>query len=315
MLYNRNILFIAPDFFHYPEIITKRLQELGAVVDLFYDRPRSYVYKIGQVFHTYEYDVIPYWDKVLSELKAHYDYILVIKGDLIPESIYKTLRKRFSDGVFVQYHWDDIELSNDIRRSFSYFDKILTYNILDANEYGFQFRPFFFRDANDCCKEKSLDLFLIGSYNRPRYKTIKLLLQENDLDNIRLKKHIYINPMTFFHEHLPLKELTFFKFSKMMYDRMLRFIQMAKASIDIPFKSQKGLTTRSFESLPYRTKIITTNKNIQLYDFYFEENVQIIDAENPIIDFDWLNCPFRKINDDVLERYTLDSWINDVFSF
>ena len=99
----------------------------------------------------------------------------------------------------------------------------------------------------------------------------------------------------------------------MSYPRMVQYIKQSRCSVDIPFEGQQGLTTRSFESIPFRTKIVTTNKNIRFYDFYSPENVQIIDSQNPIVDLDWLRTPFKSVDAELIMRYSLDSWISDVF--
>lgn len=64
---------------------------------------------------------------------------------------------------------------------------------------------------------------------------------------------------------------------------MIAVLAISKAQIEIQHPSQKGLTTRAFESLGTKTKLITTNPAIRQYDFYNSNNILIIDRNNPVI--------------------------------
>lgn len=67
------------------------------------------------------------------------------------------------------------------------------------------------------------------------------------------------------------------------YSEMIAVLAISKAQIEIQHPSKKGLTTRAFESLGTKTKLITTNPAIRQYDFYNSNNILIIDRNNPVI--------------------------------
>ena len=100
----RRILFFAPRFFGYPEIIAKRLGEKGASVDLFFDEPTNVLFKLNRIFRICNYDVRSYWKNMESHLNDHYDCIFIIKGNLLPKFFYETLKNKYPDSFFIQYH-------------------------------------------------------------------------------------------------------------------------------------------------------------------------------------------------------------------
>jgi len=58
-------------------------------------------------------------------------------------------------------------------------------------------------------------------------------------------------------------------------------------------------------------KLITTNSFIKQEKFYHPDNIIIIDENNPEIDPDFFEKPFKQIN---VEEYSLDNWVKTIFS-
>ena len=55
------------------------------------------------------------------------------------------------------------------------------------------------------------------------------------------------------------------------------------------------------------------SKNIKDYDFYMEDNILIIDRDNPKIQEDFFTKPYTPLAQKVYEKYSLRSWIQFVF--
>ena len=91
------------------------------------------------------------------------------------------------------------------------------------------------------------------------------------------------------------------------------YLCRAKTTLDVPYSPQQGLTTRSFEALGCKTKIITTNKNIVKYDFYNEANICIVDYDSPFVDINWIQKPYKEYSASILQKYTLEKWLEDIF--
>lgn len=311
-LHSKNILFISSNYFGYYEHIVKALTRFGARVDWFSDTPTGKMSRIksmflenGNVSHDKHYG------KLKKNLSCHYDYIFVIKGDVVPDTFLDYLKDRYKNAQFIMYHWDDIDLFPNVKGKFKYFDRILSYNIGDCKKYKLILRPIFFVPILNVNYEKTIDVSIVGSYNLVREKFINKFQQLNP--EVEIYSHYYINPLMFVREKLPLVTCKNYKFYKLSYKEMLKLVSLSKACLDVPHFQQQGLTTRSIEALQFQTKVITTNTNIKLYDYYSEKNHYIVDLDNPVIDKDWINEPYEIIDKEIVEKYTIDYWIKDIF--
>lgn len=317
----KTILFICSRFFNYYKLIMHALEERGFCVDYFSDVTTSNIKILlsetnKNLFDKYQ---LQFWERNLSKMKCNYDYIFIIKGNKIPIVILDKMKDRYKDSPFIQYHWDDIDIKSNenIKSTFKYFDRILTYNILDADRYGFILRPFFYIYRENKLINKNIDILWVASYNTTRDEFLDKFLYMNDWSGRKLKMHYYINPLIYFQEKLSgrkMEMLSRYSFLKLDYYNMIKLLSKSKACIDIPYAPQQGLTTRAFESMSLQTKVITSNKNIMRYDFYCPENNNVIDLNNPIIDKEWLDEPYKKLDEAILSKYCISSWINDIFN-
>ena len=82
--------------------------------------------------------------------------------------------------------------------------------------------------------------------------------------------------------------------------------------LDIQHPGQSGLTMRTLEMVGMCKKLITTNKDIAKYDLFYQNNVSIIDRENPKIDERFLNSDYSILPHDVYEHYSIEHWVVDV---
>ena len=311
-LVNKRILFISNNYFGYYKHVIKILNEMGAQVDWFSDVPISFLSRLRNVCSSnVDRSYTDYYEHVKRNLSTNYDYVLVIKGDVVPSTFFDYLKVKFNGAQFIMYHWDDIDLFPNVIDKFKYFDRILSYNILDCKKYNLILRPIFYVPQNGICTDKTIDAVIVGSYNSVRGKFIRQFKQLNP--EVCLYSHYYINPLTFIKEKLDWATRNEFKFHKLSYHEMMSLVARSKVCIDVPQARQQGLTTRSIEALPFETKIITTNPNIKLYDYYSTKNHYIVDINNPVIDKDWLNEPYEKVDKDIILKYTIDYWLDDIF--
>ena len=58
-----------------------------------------------------------------------------------------------------------------------------------------------------------------------------------------------------------------------------------------------------------------TNKDIKNYDFYNPDNILIIDRKNPVIDKNFFVNDFIEIEEKIMDKYRLSSWIKDIFLY
>lgn len=316
MLNGKRILFIAPEFFHYCILIEQALRSNGAIVDMHYSRPKSKLSKFFFIFSKIIYKKINqrYFKKLLECVAQDYHYIFIIRADLIPLDFLKKIRIKYQGAKFIHYIWDDISLFPEILDSFQYFDRILSYEPDDCAKYGLIFRPFFFvnqYNSEKIVKHHLHDIFFIGSFHTDRLEVLKNVKRLNP--NLNFYLHFYINPITFLLNNVIWSKGSSFRFRKMKYATMINIIENSRAILDIQNISQNGLTTRIFEALGAKSKIITSNKNILKYDFYNSENIFIVDRNNPVIEKEWLEHPYYEYDFSLLGKYNINYWILEVF--
>ena len=320
------ILFLSANFFGYETAITNRLRELGADVDFFNERPSDSVFTKGMIrvkSRFYQKKVNRYYEKLWKQIKEkNYDYFLLIKGESVPQFFLK----RFSDANLsaqkIFYSYDAVTEYPKFLKLYPFFDKNFTFEPADAKKYNLHFRPLFF--LSDYKKHKQnfkpeYDLVFIGSAHTDRY-----LIGEK----IR-ELCANINRRTFFYYYAPGKvafvlkkifdrnlmtfDLEKLSFKKLSHGEISGIYEQAFAVLDINKPFLNGLTMRTFEALAANKKLITTNRDIRNYPFYSEENIHILNRNDLKIEKQFFDTVFKEIDNEVMEKMSLDSWIHCLF--
>ena len=318
-----NILFFSPPFFDYPSVIKAGLEKIFDKVTYFNITPSTKLYKVSWYVEAYFSNSV--WKKNIEnklfqkirnaiELQNEkYDYILVIKGSYIPDYFYRFLKQKYPYAKYIQYIWDDICNDPYAPETFKYFDRVLSYNAKDCKKYNIIFRPFFYVDEYILYeKERKYDISCIMSFSEERIEFLHKFLplctdtRENYIliKASWLLKIIHYSKITNLRKYVSSKGVT--------YSEMIHILLQSKCQIDLQHPRQEGLTTRAFEALSTGTKLITTNHNIIDYDFYIPDNIMVISRENPSFSIEWLNEPYKPISPEVMNRYSLSTFINDI---
>lgn len=318
----KNVLFFAPPFFNYPEIIKQELDLKCDNVAYYKTTPSSSLYKLSWYLDNFhlnsgfkkwlECSLFRRIIEKLSKDPIHYNYIFAIKGSLLPDFFYEWLKKKYPTASFIQYLWDDVCNDSQSLVCRQHFDRIYSYNPQDCEKYGFKLRPFFFQESFLSNKEnRKYPISCIMSYSDDRanilntFKGTPLFQSQNFI----FIKGSYILKYTSSAVGCLSK---YIKPRGLSYKQMMNILADSRCQLDIQHPSQCGLTTRAFETLATKTKLITTNSNICQYDFYNKSNIYIIDRNNPVIDWSWIEKPYIEISEDVLRRYSLSYFLDEI---
>lgn len=218
-----------------------------------------------------------------KEDNNYYDYILVINGDGIPNSVYSKLKQKYGDAIWILYLWDDLQ-NLFVNTQLKYFDKIFSYNIDDSRENGFRYIPMFSEQDEFMPKvNKEYDIAIVATINSKREKIVREIY--NKYKDI-YKFYIYFydpkNKFDFFSNSSPLK-----------YEQYTDVLARSRAVLDIGRMKQTGPTTRVFDSIVTYTKVISFNKNLRKYP---------INTDNLLIIDDKLQIPKEFIFSDYNEK-------------
>jgi hypothetical protein len=185
------------------------------------------------------------------------------------------------------------------------------------------FRPLFYLDEyknlNQDHQPSDYDVVFIGSAHTDRYIVGEKIREV--ADRLNLKSYFYYYAMgriAFRLKKLIDKSLKQFDITKVSFDKLnhhqiIDFYKKTKSVLDINKPFQNGLTIRTFEVLASGRKLITTNSDIKNYPFYCPVNILVIDRENIRLDPDFFKTDFKELDEEVLYKMSLDSFIECLF--
>jgi hypothetical protein len=243
-------------------------------------------------------------NELLEKNKETQDIILTIKGDFVdPSEIIKFKNNTLKSIAFFN---DSAKRCPRIIKVLNCFDEVYSFEKEDCKKYNLNFAPNWIYKTNDDIK-KNFKYTVFNVTNKDsRFGIILKIAKILNVKNINTKILIFnkkqqkINPyIEFISKHISLEEVS-------------NYIDHSQVLLDINRPGQNGLTFRVFESLGLQKKLITTNKDILTYDFYNPNNILIIDENNLDIPVTFFEKEYEKIPDDILQKYTLDGWIENV---
>jgi hypothetical protein len=325
----KKILFIGPKYFGYERKIINMIKSFGANVDFIQENLKhdNYFYHLiskvpkklnKQLFDTY------FINKIDNFKKKKYDYIFLIRGELISEKVLSRLKALHHDAKFIMYQWDSIDNVPNAKKLFKYFDVIYTFDQKDYLNYreviNIQYRPLFFIEDYVIKKKKDyeIDILFIGSYHSDRYDLLKKLKKIFKKENLNfyvylyIKKPLYIKKKYFSYE-LKMSQKEDFKFEPISTNEIISFFKKSKTILDIQNPSQTGLTMRTIETLGANRKLITTNNLILEHDFYNGNNISVIDRQNIEFNCNFIRKKHKEIPDHIYQKYSLNYWIKEIF--
>lgn len=324
-LTHKKVLLIAPRFFGYEKAIAQQLVELGAAVDFLADRPYCKPWQTG-LTRIAPFIMQPFVDRFYqSKLTAlatnSYELVLIINGQTISKKILEQLKSTHPKARFILYLWDSVQNRPKSVQNFTHFDKVLTFDSVDALQYGIGLRPLFFTPEFETPESTAhqFDISFIATMHSDRHEVVSKLIQ-------RLPSHVvtywyfYLQAKWVFYLYKLTKKsfrqstVNTFKFNPIDKLSLKQVFHASKAILDIEHPKQNGLTMRTLETVGANKKLITTNPKVKEYDFFREENIIVIDRNNPDIPSQFWDTEYQKLPDAIYEKYQLKNWLIEVLT-
>lgn len=240
-----------------------------------------------------------------------YDAIVILVGRNIRRGLLEELRrKKKSETNIILYLWDDVSYVHNFKENRDLYDVIYSFDPSDCREYGLRFLPLFYDDDLKNRGRKDIDVYCAITDAGVRLDTLEKLAEKIEknvnaiiIANVGKKKYLY---------RLIKKDSRCIKYRYKPIPKQMDFEYMsrAKSIIDIKYPTQTGLSTRIFEAMALKNKIITTNRSAKYYDFYNPDNIQIIDENQLDVDWFFLDKEYVEIDNDIKEKYCIDEWID-----
>lgn len=318
-LRGKKILFIGPIFYNYHNEIVSKLENMGADINFYAEKPIYKFFIMNYLFVFFKkHFVNKYLNKILKDIQSSYHYVFIIRGELMTKEFLNALKYRNPNAKFIMYQWDSIK-NNSYDNLLKYFDKILTFDMIDAKKLNIEYLPLFYVDnyKNLKLKEKrKYDIVFFGSYHGDRLSIIKQLDIESLKLELKVKFHLYIPKTILFKriltKQIKLNELKYLSTSTVSEKEILKYYADTKTVLDIENKNQNGLTIRTFEVLGSGLKLITTNKNILNDRIHNKKDIYVLDRNKLQLDSNFFNTMSIKNNNYI--NYSLNNWIKNVFN-
>jgi len=326
-LKSKSILLISPSFFGYELAIKEKLTQMGAHVTLFDDRPSNSLVSKGLIrIHKklMEIDTLKYYSKIICLIENQkFDIIFLLNPEALPISFLEMCKVKWSQALYVMYMWDAIRNRKHTLDYVPLCDRVFTFDMDDAITHHLLFKPLFYLDIYSSIRQNNhhlkYDVCFLGTLHSDRYaiaKQVKDWCTHHKLSCffyffMQSRVLHYFNQFKTKGVMAPMSEVSF---EKLTASQILEIVTASKVILDIHHPKQTGLTMRTLETIGAGKKLITTNHKIREYNFYREENITVIDRNNPIRELDlsfFLSSP-KEITEQILMNYSIGSWLTDL---
>lgn len=170
--------------------------------------------------------------------------------------------------------------------------EISTFDAGDAERYGQKLYSQFFRMRQDLSVVKEeWDFYFIG-YEKSRRAKIAELREK--LKGFRTYFKVV---------HKASESLT--------YSQNIENIKKAKCIIEIVQEGQKGMTLRPLEAMAFGKKLLSNNKSLKDSDFYNKNNIFIFGVDDISGIGDFMSSPYVPVDDEIMRKYDLNTWLNN----
>lgn len=321
LLVGRKILLFGIGFYDYETAIADEFRQLGASVRVEDERPPALRGRLAPVrrklLPVSEAEVARHRAAMLARARADgpLDYILVIKGELLDEPFLNALREAQPHARLISYQWDSMARYPALVARQALFDRVLTFDQTDSAAHpGFILRPTFYRPeilTAASAVAPSVDLCFVGWLHHDRLQQVEALRAQARALGLSAFFYLFTGLRTAVGLHLKGKGDDV-RWRPLSFAHYAKHIADCRIIIDLPHPQQTGLTMRALEAVGTGKKLLTTSRDVLLYDFYRPENFSVIDADNPVIDPGFLQSPAVPLPADMAERYSLRAWALDV---
>lgn len=324
---NKKILFFAPAFFGYENLIKQKYEELGAEVDFFDERSVKSAWerallKISPSIFSKKSE--RYFNRIIdNNLRESYDYILIIKAEMMSAKVLKWLKEKYNNSKLCLYLYDSIKNIPNILEKIEIFDICSSFDRKDCLKHRkLKFRPLFFcddfKEVSDINTTCIYDISFCGTIHSDRYSIISKIESQCKKFNLNFYSFNYLQSYFIYYFYKIFNrsfwnaKLNNFSFEKLSQSKIADIENNSKAVLDIQHPGQNGLTMRTIELIGLGKKIITTNEDIVNYDFYNDSNILVINRNNPVINKEFLTKPYVHLTKSISNKYSLKQWALDV---
>lgn len=175
---------------------------------------------------------------------------------------------------------------------------------LDCVNYNMKFNPLpYFYEIDVGRPDKEFDIVFVG---KDKGRLPALLELRSQFDAMGLKTKFVISPSHSYDKHPEYSPA-------ISYIDSVKLGSRSKAVLDYIEVNNSGQSLRVIEALFQKEKIITNSVLVSDYDFYCPENIFILGKDDMSRLCEFLNSPYKKIDEDIIDKYDFDKVIERFF--
>ena len=322
----KEVLLICHKFYDYELEIKKSIEKQGAKVTLIYDNIGSYhlYYRMYYRYFPKKYNkvIYNYMSNILKKSNCKFDLVFVIGGVLLDEDTIPLVKSYCNKNCkYIMYQWDSAKNNPNAQKIAKLFDAIYTFDVFDSKNLNWNYRPLFYIDSyieKNC--EKKLDICYLCTWHSKRAQILQILKEFAKKNKFSLFYNMKV-PFVFFMKHKYINKNPEYNdvafrdvsFKTLSLKESYKLYQKSKVVVDYTHPGQTGLTMRTIECLGNGCKLVTNNKLIKDADFYNANNILVYEDELNI-PREFIDTPYEKVDNAVLEKYSIDSWLQDILA-
>ena len=311
----KKILIIMPSFYGYEKKIQECYEKQGYFVDIIRENFYSVILKykiISKLFFINKDRLFYYYYIKNIDISKKYDDIVVIRGSSVTKKVMEYVKSIFPDAKYHMYQWDSVQNNPNALRINKYFDTIQTFDMKDAEKFGWSYRPLFFINEAERTDRKILFSYICVNHS-DRIKILNLIKEKFKDKPIYI--YFYIGALDYFVTKYIKRNANLLRINKSdLYFHPLPvetandIMSNCDIIVDYTNPNQDGFSMRTIEAMVNRCKLITNNRNIKDADFYNSNNIYIYDINDFSIPNEFLKHNYEEIDSNVRNNYSLSTW-------
>jgi len=313
------VCIISFDYWGFDRYIIDELQRRGVaathinLINFKYKHP-SLLHRVSNTFNKLVFKKnikkIKRQQYVLDQLHAigKQDIILTIRPDLLDKQTHLAIKDKTNH--YYAYLYDSTKRFGVEHLLDGIFDKIFSFDEEDVAKYGFKhISNYIYLPKKDIEPAARFEykVFMVVSGDE-RLQTLNAIAGQ--LDDLGVTYKFIVRASR---KPVGLNQNIEYSKDDIGQQQLTEYLNKAEIFLDIIRHGHNGLSFRIFEALAYQKKLITTNASVKNYDFYNPNNIMVIDPDNIVIDAGFFENPYRPLEEDIYNKYTIENWVKLVF--
>lgn len=275
------ILFIGLNYHTYTRSVIAEMEALGAEVTYVDIQPRNLLFKVFRTLGrpAYEHYLRAHHAAAIRASQGGgYKKVVFLQAHQMSLENLANLREVQNGAEFTLYNWDSLT-NHDYRPQARLFDRVLTFDRRDAEEYGFGYLPLFCQRSMQGLRRDRAEpgtLFMVGNIVKPqRYAAVETFRTYCAVNGLTFRQHLKISPVVWaqlMRSGVRPKGVSFRSIAPPAFQEMT---EISLGTFDFANHAQSGQTMRMMENLCSGKKVVTNNTWVKREPFYSPDRIHI----------------------------------------